>query len=108
MNIGKMDRQIVLQRKTTVKDSIGYPVETWATLATVWADVRPVSGREALGSGEALGRLLGSQTAQMFIHFYSGLTTADRISYDGKTWEIRYIREVGRGEMTEIVAEVIK
>lgn len=107
MNPGRMDRQITIERKTETRDAVGYPVPSWSPLATVWAEVRPLSGREALRSGEALGRVIGSETASFFIYHTDGLTIEDRINYDGKIWNIRYIREIGRRDGLEILAEVL-
>lgn len=46
MRAGTLDRRIVIQRKSTTYSSSGTPVETWSTLATRWASVKPVAGDE--------------------------------------------------------------
>jgi SPP1 family predicted phage head-tail adaptor len=46
MEARKRDKQIILQSKTVSNNSIGVPVETWHTLATVWGGVANISGRE--------------------------------------------------------------
>lgn len=43
---GKADRQVQLQELQTTVSPSGAPKAEWLTLATVWAAVTPVSGRE--------------------------------------------------------------
>jgi SPP1 family predicted phage head-tail adaptor len=46
MEIGKLDKRVTLQRRSATLDAYGQEVNTWVTAATVWANVRPVSGKE--------------------------------------------------------------
>ena len=45
---GTLGRRIKIQRPSTIKDSLGAPSRTWIDVATVWADIQPLSGREAV------------------------------------------------------------
>jgi SPP1 family predicted phage head-tail adaptor len=46
---GSMLRErIQYQERTTATNEFGEKVETWATLATLWASVRPQSGSEKI------------------------------------------------------------
>lgn len=53
MRTGRLDKRIIIQRKTVTQDNSGEPIETWDDLATRWATVTPLTGTERLG-GEAL------------------------------------------------------
>jgi SPP1 family predicted phage head-tail adaptor len=92
MNIGRLDRQIVIQRKTTTKDSEGGPVETWADLRTIWA------GKEDRGGSKAfLAGAYRPETDSVFtIRYTENLTEADRIVYRGKNYSIISIGEIDR------------
>ncbi len=48
MNLGGMRYRVELQRNTNLKDDEGFAKQEWQTVATVWADIVPVSGREFL------------------------------------------------------------
>ncbi len=48
ISAGMLTRRIQIQRPSTVKDSLGAPSRTWINVATVWADIQPLSGREAV------------------------------------------------------------
>jgi SPP1 family predicted phage head-tail adaptor len=100
MRAGKLDRRITIQRKSVTESGSGEPIETWADLATVWAQARPLRGDERFATRQLVG------TAVMTFHIrYRGdlaITVKDRISYDGKLWDILDVREVGRHVVTEI------
>jgi SPP1 family predicted phage head-tail adaptor len=49
MKIGKLRHRIHVQEDLgTTYDADGNVIHNWTTIATVWADVMPLSGREAL------------------------------------------------------------
>lgn len=47
----RMDTQVTLQALTAGQSPSGAPLTTWAAVATVWASVDDVSGREFLAAG---------------------------------------------------------
>ena len=116
MKAGKMDERITIQTLTQGTGSIGNPTESWADLATVWADVQPETGKEILetgGSRQQLenGREITERRARFFIRHRSDVTTKHRISYDSELWDIESIRVVDkdkRKDGLEILAKVIK
>ena len=44
--IGNLRHRITLQKPVITKDSIGQELEEWQDVATVWASVEPLSGKE--------------------------------------------------------------
>ncbi len=48
ISAGMLSRRIKVQRPSTIKDSLGAPCRTWLDVATVWADIQPLSGKEAV------------------------------------------------------------
>ena len=45
---GALKQRIRVERPNTTTDRLGGPTRTWITVATVWADIQPLSGREAV------------------------------------------------------------
>ena len=45
---GKLNRRITLQARGAGFDDYGQPSEAWADVATLWASIKPISGREKL------------------------------------------------------------
>lgn len=48
MRIGNLRHRVTLQRAVETQSSTGAPDITWSDIATVYADIRPLKGREAL------------------------------------------------------------
>jgi SPP1 family predicted phage head-tail adaptor len=105
MFAGKLDRRITLERATKAQDEYGEEVLTWGTLATVWASFKPVSDGERMAAREVSAEL----TARFQIRWdsaWSDLSAQDRLIFDGKTYSISGVKEIGRREGIEITAAV--
>jgi SPP1 family predicted phage head-tail adaptor len=99
LNAGRLDRRVTIQHVTeTVGDARGL-IETWATISTVWGDVRPISGREFL----AADRENAEATTKVTIRWRSDVTTKHRVIAEGKTYGIAHVAEIGRREGLELL-----
>ena len=100
---GALDRRITIQRKTVTQDDYGQEVETWADFAEVWAAQKPMRGNERF----AVQQLLGTGVMTFQIRYRPDLAPSveDRIEYDGRSWDITDVRELGRRESWEIDAK---
>lgn len=100
---GKLDRRITIQRRTTAADKYNAPVETWTTLATVWAMVEyPITGSD---EQTQQGLNVAATRANFTIRYRSGIGFTDRIQYNSETWDIERIAEDGRQSYLIITAE---
>lgn len=50
MNIGRLDRRITIQAAAAGQDAFGAPSTTWTVVATVWAELKDLTGREFLAA----------------------------------------------------------
>jgi SPP1 family predicted phage head-tail adaptor len=103
MQAGKLDRKITLQRSTETRDEYNEPVKTWATLATRSASYEPLSDGEKFSASETAAEA----SARFVIRWSSAVATLnprDRLLYEGDTWEILRVKEMGRREGLEITA----
>lgn len=57
MRAGRLRQRVTIQEPTETQDSYGEPVATWSDLATVWAAIDPLSGRETFGGEQYQARL---------------------------------------------------
>ena len=48
MDIGSLDKRITLQSRSATLDDYGQELNSWTNVATVWANVKPIGGREKL------------------------------------------------------------
>lgn len=98
-----MDRRVtVLKRSTTVND-LNEPVESWASPFTVWGDVNYVSDAERLRNGTPLAtnmiRVVIRSSSQS-----RAVTPMDRLSVEGREYEINGIKPVDRLNRIELTA----
>jgi SPP1 family predicted phage head-tail adaptor len=103
MRAGPLDRRITLQRATRAQDATGQEVETWATLAEVWGSKRDVSDSERVAAAEVSAEI----TTRFQIRWdssWSDLNPKDRVVYNGRTYDISSVKEIGRREGLEITA----
>lgn len=103
MQAGRLDRRIVIQRSTTVNDSFNQPVETFSTLATVWASAVPVSDGERMKAGQTLANKMMRFTIR-YSSDVSDVDPRDRIVFNGRTFDVNGAKEIGRREGIEITA----
>lgn len=98
---GKMDRRITIQRATITRDEYNAEVPGWADLATVWASYEPIKDGERFRAGERAAEL----SARFHIRYssqVSGVTAKDRLTFEGRTFEIEHVKEIGRREGLEL------
>jgi SPP1 family predicted phage head-tail adaptor len=48
LRIGRFRQRVALQSLTETPDSFGQPIQSWTTVGTYWAWVRPLQGRELM------------------------------------------------------------
>lgn len=74
---------------TATRDAIGGIVEAWTVYATVWAQVRQATGREAWYRQQT--NASGAWT--IGIRYRADVTTKHRVVYDGRTFEVRAVTD---------------
>lgn len=81
---GSLRERVTIERLDIADDGAGGQIETWVRRADVWAEVKPVKGREIV-SGE---RIVGAETYLITIRYRSDIALSDRIVWRGKTLDI--------------------
>lgn len=95
---GKLDRQITVERETETVAASGAVSKTWAPIATVRVELVQLSAEEYLtgyGEGDVGG-------AVFRIRHLSGITTADRVTFEGAAFDIDEVVELGRRRGLEL------
>lgn len=95
MNAGKYNQLVTIQTPTEVTDSLGGKTVTWADVRTVFAAIRPLSGREQQAAAQL------QPVASYRIEMRSqAVTTKERLRWDsagGAIMNIRSVAPAGRG-----------
>ena len=97
---GLLDRRVRLDRRHEETDDSGQSVVRWLPLATVWARVEPLGGREGFGQQQwvATGDL------RFTIRWRDDLTPLHRVVHAGRAYDVVSVAEDGRREALLIVA----
>lgn len=92
------DQPITLQRNNRTPDLSGGWTDSWEDLEDVWAEVVAKAGRESLDQGR-----VNASFVNLFTIYQTDLTEADRIMWNGETWNIRGIRRNGERKLDWVV-----
>lgn len=84
MQIGKLRHRITLQKQVNTVNDYGGAVTTWKNVATVWADVRPLSGREYFSAQQVQSEV----TTQIWLRYLDGIMPTMRVKFGKRTLEI--------------------
>ena len=94
MQPGDLDRRITIQQNTPTQDGAGQPIESWADLATVWAEVVPVGGSETFQAKQT-----GAEAVAKFrIRYRGDVLRKMRVVYDSDNYDIADVAEDRRFE----------
>ena len=85
MRAGPRNAKVIIEQRTESSvDSVGDPVESWATFSTQWAEIITQSGKEFLEAREQHSEL--SHILKM--RYISGVTPKMRINNAGNFYNI--------------------
>jgi SPP1 family predicted phage head-tail adaptor len=104
MRAGRLDREIQIQSFGNTVEPDGTPVEHWALVATVRAQLVQMSTEEylrAYGETEALAVIFRTR-------WLDGVTTQHRVVYGGRNLDIREVKEIGRRRGLELRCEEVR
>ena len=95
-----MDRFITIQRAVNSIDDYGTPAAAWTDVITLRAQKVQASTEEYIrGAGASDETIVIFRTRHV-----AGVTNADRITYDDAIFNIKEIKELGRGDGLELRA----
>ncbi|BBE50898.1 Head-tail adaptor [Ferriphaselus amnicola] len=99
VSAGRLDRRITLQQKTAARGALGGHQEVWSNLATVWAEVRDLSGREIFNA-----KAVGSAATRVATIRYRADVKADHrvLLANGIKLRIEWLRRIERHETLEL------
>jgi SPP1 family predicted phage head-tail adaptor len=87
MNPGDFDQRITIQNVTESVDTFGQRVQSFSTLAVVWAKVEEKRGAE----GEQSNQIVATRMVEFLIRYRAGLNERMRVVYRGNTYMIESI-----------------
>lgn len=88
MKSGQLNQRVTVQKLAATRDSTGEELETWTTVATRWANIEPLRGKEKYQrSGETTTNFY-----KVLMRYEAGLlSTARRLVYGSQHLDIESV-----------------
>ena len=84
MNIGRLNKRVKIMGYVTTKDEMGQLKQNLKTVATVWADIKPMRGSELY----EVGRIQSKMTHRIYIRYIPNIDTTNWIVFGDKKFNI--------------------
>lgn len=78
MNPGRLDQRITIQRPERTRDEFGGVIEGWGLVASTWAAVEPLQGREFIAAMAVQAELM----VRVRVRYLAGVDASCRVVLD--------------------------
>jgi SPP1 family predicted phage head-tail adaptor len=99
LDAGQFDRRVVILERVETQNSVGEVVISYVPFKTLWAHVRPTTGRELFTANQTLAE----SSLRVFIRYMENITEKHQIEHEGVRYGISHIVEYGRRDGLELV-----
>jgi len=104
MQAGKLRNTVTIQQQTAGQDEIGQPMTTWTNVATVWADIRHLSGIETVKAGAQISAV----KASIRIRYRAGINAGMRILHGSTIYNIAAVMpDAAKTAYVDLVCEIV-
>ncbi|EMX8646046.1 phage head closure protein [Providencia stuartii] len=87
MQAGRLRHKVTFQQNKPIELPSGTYVDDWEDIATVRAEVKPISGRELLAAEAELSEV----TVRVWLRYRPDITPACRMIYRGLNYDIQSV-----------------
>jgi len=103
MRAGPLRHRIVIEEATETQDTFGEPDVAWSTLATVWASIVPLTGREAV----SIQQINAAIDHKITIRYLAGVVPKMRVTFGERAFDIVSVANIDERnrEMQLLVSE---
>lgn len=91
MDPGQLNERITLQSRAAGLDGMGQAIGTWTDVATVWAQVMPLRGREFFAAAQVQQEL----SIKVTMRYRADVVPTMRIVWQGKPHDITGVVQLG-------------
>lgn len=85
--VNRLNKRVTIQRLEKVPDDYGQPIDTWVDVATVWAAIEPLRGREYFSAMSEHAEV----TTRIRIRYRDDIDRTMKIKHGGTMFEILHI-----------------
>lgn len=76
--------KITIKQRNSTKNLYGEPIDTWTSVAAVWAGAEPLIGKEYYDAKQNQSDV----EIKFRMHYFSGVDAGMRVEYNGKEYDI--------------------
>lgn len=98
-----LNHRIDIESRQSGEDELGQPIETWTIVASVWADVRHLSGVSAIKAGADVSVVQVS----VRIRHREGLNAGMRVTHAGAHYDVMAALPDGRNQYIDLVCKAV-
>lgn len=84
MQAGRLRFSVTIEQNAGLQDGSGSQKPVWTPVCTVWADIKPLSGRELLTAQAEMSEI----SVRIVMRYRPGITAAMRVVHDGVIYAI--------------------
>lgn len=99
LSAGRLNKQVVIQSRSLAADEVGQNTITWVDVATVWAEVTALRGREFFAAAQTQQE----NSIKVRIRYRADVDQTCRLMYQGKPHDITGVTPIERDSMLELV-----
>lgn len=99
ISAGMLDQRVTLQSKSVSRAANGEEVVTWADVATLWAQVQPLRGKEFFAGAQ----MQDVVDVRVRLRYLGGVTRDQRLLWNGAPLDIVSVITLGRREALELM-----
>jgi SPP1 family predicted phage head-tail adaptor len=105
MRAGDLRHRVIIEQATVTADAAGNRTETWSTLATVWAALEPLTGRQFVEAFRTNAEL----THRVRVRYRSDVIASMRVTEGSRHYAIVAVLDQGgrREEMHLMCREIV-
>ena len=104
MRTGQLNSRVTIKQLVAGQDALGQPVQTWSVLASVWANIKFLSGAQAVRSGAETS----ISKVAIRIRYRADVNAGMRVEDGAMVYDIRAVLpDVANRGFTDFVCEVI-
>lgn len=92
MQLGDLDRRVVIEKPTATADTYGQRVDVWTTHATVWARMAYESGDETYEAEQKVA----TRIVKFFVRYDAAITERMRVSFESALYDILAVEQISR------------
>lgn len=102
LSAGKLNRRVILRQRVAGHDAAGQPSASWSDLASVWANIRVLSGAQAIKADADISTVRASIRIRLRNDVTAGMVVVD----GSTTYDIRAVVKNAAEASADLLCEV--